>query len=146
MNTTVKVISFGVISGLIWSVIPGVLGDLFRSGAESIEVIIAGLLTGIIVSLALKSPLQKFGKAGTLIIGLLSLPFGAFVFGFIFSVLQPSGSFIDSQYGISNALQIAVEYAILSVISIFFIVLLPFAILTTFVLRHIIHSRGKSAN
>jgi hypothetical protein len=146
MSTTAKVITFGAITGLIWSVISGILNDLFQSDIESVEVIIAGLLTGIIVSLAFKSPLQKFGNGKTLITGLLSLPFGAFVFGFIFSVLHPSGSYIDSQLGISNALQVAVEYATLSLLPFFAIFLLPLSVLTTFVLRHVIHSRSKSAN
>jgi uncharacterized membrane protein len=147
MNITVKVISFGAISGLIWAVIAGILCDLlFQSNKESIEVIIAGLLTGVIVSLVLKPSLKKAGKSWTIIVGLFSLPFGAFVFGFIFSILNPSGYFIDSQYGFSNALQVAVEYAILSVISIFVIVLLQLSVLTTFVLRQVIQSHRKSAN
>jgi hypothetical protein len=147
MNTTAKVILFGLISGLIWSVIAGILCDLsFQSNKEAIEVTVAGLLTGVIVSFAIKPALKKIGIGWTIIIGLFSLPFGAFVFGFIFSILNPSGYFIDSQYGFSNALQVAVEYAILSVISIFAIVLLPLSVLTTFVLRQVIRSHTKSAN
>jgi len=61
MSTRVKVITFGVISGLIWSVVPGTLNDLFRSN-ESILVIAAGALTGLVVSLAFKAPLTKFGR------------------------------------------------------------------------------------
>ena len=61
MSTRVKVITFGVISGLIWSVVAGSLDDLFRS-KESILVIAAGALTGLAVSLAFKAPLTKFGR------------------------------------------------------------------------------------
>jgi hypothetical protein len=146
MNVTWKVIIFGVISGLIWSVIAGILCDLFQSNADGVEVVIGGLLTGVIVSLSLKSFLRKVGKGLTLVIGLFSLPFGAFVFGLVFSMLHPSGAFVDSHYGISNALQVAVEYAILSVISIFAIFLLPLAVLTTFVLRQVVHSHNKIAS
>jgi hypothetical protein len=146
MNVTWKVIIFGVISGLIWSVIAGILCDLFQSNADGVEVVIGGLLTGVIVSLSLKSFLRKVGKGLTLVIGLFSLQFGAFVFGLVFSMLHPSGAFVDSHYGISNALQVAVEHAILSVISIFAIFLLPLAVLTTFVLRQVVHSHNKIAS
>ena len=146
MNTTRRVIIFGIVSGLIWSVIPGVLTELFQSGREAIEVTTAGLLTGIIISLVLKWPLKKFGKRTTLMMGLLSLPLGAFVFGLIFSVLHPSGGFNAGQHGFSDALQVAIEYAICSVISLFAIFLLPLAVLTTFALRRVIHTGSQSAN
>ena len=137
MNTTAKVITFGIVSGLTWSVIPGSLNDLFQSSEESIQVVIAGLLTGVIVSLALKSPLKKFTKGWALIIGLLSLPFGAFIFGSIFSIIHSSDW--------SNAFQVGAEYAVISVISLFAVILFPLAVLTTFILRAIICSDEKQA-
>jgi hypothetical protein len=133
---------FGIVSGLIWSVVPGGLNDLFRS-KESILVFIAGAVTGLAVSLALKVPLTKFGRWWTLLLGLVSLPLGAFIFGVVFSLLNLSDWLNGSQYGIFNSILIGGYYALLSVISIFAIVLFPLAVLTTFTLRAVIHSGEK---
>jgi hypothetical protein len=133
---------FGIVSGLIWSVVPGGLNDLFRS-KESILVFIAGAVAGLAVSLALKVPLTKFGRWWTLLFGLFSLPLGAFIFGVVFSLLNLSDWINGSQYGIFNSLLIGGYYALLSVISIFAIVLFPLAVLTTFTLRAVIHSGEK---
>jgi hypothetical protein len=145
MSTRTKVITFGIISGLIWSVVPGGLNDLFRS-KESILVLIAGALTGVAVSLALKAPLTKFGRWWTLLFGLISLPFGAFIFGVVFSLLTLSDWLNGSQHGIFNSVLIGGYYALLSVISIFAIILFPLAVITTFTLRAVIHSGEKHAN
>jgi hypothetical protein len=142
MSTRAKVIMFGIVSGLIWSVVPGGLNDLFRS-KESILVFIAGAVTGLAVSLALKVPLTKFGRWWTLLLGLVSLPLGAFIFGVVFSLLNVSDWLNGSQYGIFNSILIGGYYALLSVISIFAIVLFPLAVLTTFTLRAVIHSGEK---
>ncbi len=142
MSTRAKVIMFGIVSGLIWSVVPGGLNDLFRS-KESILVFIAGAVTGLAVSLALKVPLTKFGRWWTLLLGLVSLPLGAFIFGVVFSLLNLSDWLNGSQYGIFNSILIGGYYALLSVISIFAIVLFPLAVLTTFTLRAVIHSGEK---
>jgi uncharacterized membrane protein len=146
MNTTFRVVFFGLISGPIWSVIPGVSSSLFQSGKDAIEVVAAGLLTGVIISLVLELPLKRFGKAVATILGLLSLPLGALAFGFVFSIPHHDRTFNDGQHGFCNAIQLATEYAILSVISVFAVFLLPLAILTTFVLRHVIHLRNQNAN
>jgi hypothetical protein len=142
MSTRAKVITFGITSGLIWSVVPGSLNDLFHS-EESILVITAGALTGIAVSLALKVPLTKLGRWPTLLLGLLSLPFGAFIFGVIFSLLDLSNWLDGSQYGIFNVFLIGGYYALVSVVSIFAVILFPLAVVTTFTLRAVIHSSEK---
>ena len=145
MSTTGKVITFGTVSGIIWSLIPGSLVGLFQSSKESIGVVFAGLLTGIIVSLAFKTPLMKLGKGWSLFFGILALPFGAYVFGCVFSDIYQSGWFLDSQYGLSNAFQVGIDYVIVSVISLFAVILFPLAILTTLILRCVIHSGEKQA-
>ena len=142
MSTRANVITFGIISGLIWSVVPGSLNDLFRS-KESILVIAAGALTGIAVSLALKAPLTKLGRWPTLLLGMLSLPFGAFIFGVIFSLLDLSNWLNGSQYGIFNVFLIGGYYALVSVVSTFAVVLFPLAVVTTFTLRAVIYSSEK---
>ncbi|MEJ0089616.1 MAG: hypothetical protein WDM80_07730 [Limisphaerales bacterium] len=145
MSTTVKVIVFGVVNGLLWSLAPGGLNNLFLS-KDAALVCIAGMLTGIAVSLALKAPLTRFGRGWALIFGLVSLPLGAFIFGVIFSILDVSAWLNGSQYGIFNVFLIGGYYALLSIISIFAIILLPLAVLTTFILRSVIHSGKNQAH
>ena len=147
MNTTTRVITFGVISGLIWSAIAAMLSGL----SDDTTVIISGILTGLFVSMVLKSPLQKFGRWSCFVLGVISLPVGAFIFGFIISVVQLVASkitgsgnfpFIDPT---SGPLQTGLMYAFLSVVSLFVIGLLPLAVLTTFILRVVIHRRETAA-
>ena len=145
MSSTAKVITFGIISGLIWSVVAGGLNGLFDSAKASVLVVLAGALTGLTVSLALKAPLTKFGRWWTLVIGLVSLPLGAFIFGVVFSILDVSDWLKGSQYGIFNAIVIGGYFALLSVISIVAIFLFPLAVFTTFLLRVVIHSSKKHA-
>jgi len=147
MNTTTRVITFGIISGLIWSVIAAVLSGLNLG----ITVIVAGILTGVSVSLALKSPLQTYGRWGGFVCGALSLPAGAFIFGVIISLVNMAASkitgsgdfpFIDPA---SNPVQTGVMYAVISVVSLFVVALLPLAVLTTFILRAVIHRNETAA-
>jgi hypothetical protein len=146
MSTTAKVITFGIISGLIWSLIPGGLNELFSSVKESGLVLFAGILTGIGVSLVLKIPLARFSRWWTLIIGLISLPLGAFIFGIVFTLLDlVFGDLNGGDYKLFGAFSVGIEYALVSVISLFAVILFPLAVLTTFILRAIIHSGEKRA-
>jgi hypothetical protein len=99
--------------------------------------------TGIAVSLTLKTPLARFGRGWALFFGLASLPLGAFIFGVVFAILDVSQWLNGSQYGIFNVFLIGGNYALFSVVSIFTIFLLPLAVLTTFILRAVIHSGKK---
>ena len=142
MSSTAKAIIFGIFSGLVWSLVPGGLNDLFHS-KESIFVLVSGALTGVSVSLALKVPLTKFSRWWTLAFGLVSLPFGAFIFGVVFSILDFTQWFSGSQYGFFTVFLIGGQYALFSVISLFAVFLFPLAVLTTFLLRAVIHPREK---
>jgi hypothetical protein len=147
MSTTTRVIAFGAISGLIWSAIAAVLSGL----NIGITVIISGILTGVLVSLALKSPLQIYGRWSGFVFGALSLPAGAFVFGVIISLVQMAASRItgsgDFQFIApdSNPIQNGMAYAFISVVSLFVVALLPLAVLTTFILRAVIHKHETAA-
>ena len=145
MSTSAKVILFGIISGLVWSIVgPGILMDsLFNSARETVLVMFTGSLTGVAVSMLIKGPLIRYGKTRAVILGLVSLPFGAFIYGVISSVFGLSG-FDDNLGIIDNALGNGVTYAVLSVISLFGIIFLPLAVLTTFILRVVIRSNNKS--
>jgi hypothetical protein len=131
VNTTKKAIVFGIISGLLWSLIAGSLVDLFNSATKTVFVLFAGALTGAVVSLILKAPLIRFSWGWTFIGGFISLPLGAFIFGNIM--------FFGGLGEFNGA-----EFAVLSVISLFAIILIPLAIITTFILGVIIRSNDKS--
>jgi hypothetical protein len=138
MSTKAKIIIFGIISGLIWSLIA--LGFTFFNLVKDFALISsAGILTGLAVSFLLKVPLTKFGRWWTLVFGLVSLPLGAFIFGIVFSLLNLSEWLNGSQYEILNAVLIGGEFALISVANLWAIFLFPLAIITTFLLRVIIH-------
>ena len=143
MSTTARITIFGALSGLIWSVVPGFICDLFKSRSEVIAVLIAGVLTGIVVSLLLSRPLRRLSRRGSLWLGALALPLGGFCFGVSISFVHLAASHIKSvahifgQYPFAPLTQ-GVSFAVLSVISVFAVVLFPLAIYTTFVLRRFI--------
>ena len=145
MSTPFRVLAFGVISGLLWSLIAGVLGELFRSPGESATVIVSGVLSGTLIALALVAPLARFSRGTTILFGVLSLPLGAFVFGVLLSLVQ----WLVREFGGTAYWYVAhgfapftvgVEYAVVSVISVFSFVFFPLAVITTFLLRRVIHS------
>ena len=142
MNTTVKVLVFGVASGLIWSLAPIILGDGFTSARETTKVLVSGVSSGVLVSLALRTPLSKSGRLGAFIAGLLSLPLGAFLFGFLSSVVE---MFTAGTFDLHPFLS-GFYYAAMSVISFFALYFFPLAVLTTFVLRAVILSGRKHDN
>ena len=145
MSTTLRVLAFGVVSGLIWSVVPGTLAELFRSPRETAMVVVSGLLTGVLTSFGLSAPLARFGLRATIVFGALSLPLGAFIFGVLLSlahwvVRAFSGTTHQLSAHAFAPMTAGAEYAILSVVSIYAIVLFPLAVSTTFLLRRVIHS------
>jgi hypothetical protein len=147
MSVSLRVLAFGVVSGLVWSVAPGVLSGLFFSAAGTAVALAAAAITGIVVSFGLKKPLQKAGIWGCIGLGLLSLPFGAFVFGLLVALadILDRGSTAVEAFG-GGPLMVALIYAIYSVTSVFAVILFPLAVLTTVLLRDVIHLRkGPSA-
>jgi len=64
MNTPARVLSFGLVGGLVWAVIAGVMNELFRSRAETLTVLTSGAMSGVAVSFILLLPLARFGRLG----------------------------------------------------------------------------------
>ena len=143
MTITSRVLLFGFVSGLIWSVVPGALSEMFRSPGETITVAASGALTGVFVSLVFRALLTKIDLWGAIAIGILSLPLGAFAFGVLISLVQwmvlratgISYRFVANGF---NPFQSGFEYAVLSVISVLAFILFPLAIVTTLLLRVVI--------
>lgn len=96
MKTLLRVIAFGSVSGALWTIMLTLLakhsansvaaetGQRFSVVNQSTAVFLAfGISTGILVSVSLWIPVAKFRLLLTCLIGLLALPFGGFIFGFL---------------------------------------------------------------
>jgi hypothetical protein len=144
MKTFSRLIAFGAASGLVWSLAPMALSELWRSTGETISVLFAGMLTGIAVTLMLAWPLYRSGRWLAMAIGAASLPLGAFQFGIIaswvhFGLAQWPGvnyRFVRDRF---DPLQVAHDYALGSFIPWFAIVLIPLAVVTTILLHRAVH-------
>ena len=95
---------------------------------------VVGVLTGVIISFALAVPLKRFGKRATMLLGALSLPLGAFLYGFILSTVL-SGELAESLWAGYACAGFTVVAAVASDCA---FVLFPLAILTTFLLARVI--------
>ena len=131
MNTKTRVISFGIIAGLVWSLVAGVLTDLFKSPHQTLlynstVALLSGAISGVLVSLCLYRPLVTSNPMSRLLLGALSLPLGAFFFGAAISVVG-----WGSRLGNPNPLMAGLVYAALSVVSLYSVGLFPLAIGTT---------------
>jgi len=135
MSTTARVLIFGVISGLIWSLALALQDGFDAVGADTL---VPGILSGVLVSFALKTPLVKCGRLGTFIAGLLSLPLGAFLFGFLSALFAMLVGFLTGGIYDLHPLLSGLFCAAVSVASLFAFYLLPPAVLTTFLLRAVI--------
>jgi hypothetical protein len=145
MKAPLKVLTFGVASGLVWSAVPGFLLGFYSHGAEmAVADIVAAVLAGVLTSFALRLLLAKTGNAASILFGAVSLPLGAFLFGAIFSIVHPVFSSGDlASNGVTRAsLAVATgrDYAVGSTCSNFAIWLFPAAVLTTFLLRRVVLS------
>jgi hypothetical protein len=147
MKTRWRILIFGMISGLLWSLVPGTLGELFASPGETLTVLGAGVLTGVGVSFLLYLPLARLGRKdpvrSVLIAGILSLPAGAFLFGVVVSSLQllvhmvTGAKYPFVKYGF-EPVETGFFYALLSVASFFVLGCLPLAIFTTWLFHRLV--------
>jgi hypothetical protein len=136
MKTTTQNILFGTFAGMLWSLVPGTLSELFTSFGQGVSVILCGALTGMIVTFTVRRLLDGNSKGFGIFVGVLSLPYGAFLFGLIISFAHaliaaiggPKYRFIEYRF---EPFEARLSYALYSSISIFAIVLFPAAIFTT---------------
>ena len=88
MNTFARILTFGLLSGLLWSVGLFVISMMFGgSSAEKLLVVVAGIIAGVIMSAILAPLVTRVRVRASVILGLLSLPVGAFVFGYSFALM-----------------------------------------------------------
>jgi len=153
INIPTRIFLFGTFCGLLWSFVPSfLLGDEFKSGGEAAVVLLAGIISGILVSFILYKPLSKSNRTTAVGLGLFALPLGAFCFGVCVSLVCLAARHITGENipygGIGDdkfmPIMEGVGYAVLSVISIFAVFLFPLAVLTTFLLRSVILYRTQN--
>jgi hypothetical protein len=142
-----RIVFFGASCGLPWSLAPGGLGDRFRTVPEVVAVLVASIITGVLVSFTLSKPLMKFNREYTVLLGILSLPIGAFCFGVCISFTSLIVRHItgESFPGDEKFMPLTegATYALLSVLSLFAVILFPLAVLTTFLLRSVIRHNPR---
>ncbi len=145
MRRLLQLTAFGAASGLVWSLVPLVLSELYQSAGEIVSVLSAGTLTGITVTLILAGPLSLSRRRTAVMVGAASLPLGAFLFGVIVSWVHLglwhwSGTtyrFVEHRF---DPLEAGWTYLVsLSWIPWFAAILFPLAVVTTILLHHSIH-------
>jgi hypothetical protein len=140
---------FGVAAGFIWAFVPGTLSELFQSNGETLAVLVAGAIAGVVTSVTLSKVVGKSPKLATFCLGLLSLPFGAFLFGVSISVSHLTANVVTGinyrflEHGF-HPVQIGLQYAFYSIFSAVVLGLLPLAVFTTFLLRAVVCWRVRS--
>lgn len=144
-----RTLFWGAFYGTLWSLAPGVLSELLslaRPG-EAMTVVLTGILTGVLVSAALAPLLPRTKRWHAAVLGVLSLPLGAWLFGFFISwchwgVMKLTGihyrfvmEIVEPPGHVFGPLQTAGNYALYSTLSPFGLLFIPLAILTTLHLR-----------
>ena len=141
-----RIVLFGTLSGLLWSVIPGTLNNLFTTGSEVATTLGTGVVAGVVTSALLTPFVLIRGRCLTIVLGLLSLPLGAFVFGAALALTGQFFKFPAAAQVLVDPWILGAQYALLSVISIFALGLFPLAVLTTLLLRTWLHPERKANN
>lgn len=135
MSPRTRILTFGFLSGLLWSVAPLVLADLFRKGADIPGIVVPGIMAGILVSAILASVVAKTGRGMAFLFGLLSLPAGAFVFGFCLALTNRFLPILNDTPALAEPWTLGLFFMVTSVLSVAAIGLFPLAVGTTFLLR-----------
>jgi len=147
MRTLARILSFGFLSGLIWSVAPGALADLFSTRADIPATVIAGITAGVVTSAVLAPLVVRFGRGPTIFFGVLSLPLGGFVFGFSLALISRCFPALTSgTRALVEPWTLGFNYAFLSVISVFAFGLFPLAVVTTLLLRKFVIRSRRTDN
>jgi hypothetical protein len=141
------VLLWGALYGAVWALAPGCLSEILSTPGEAATTILAGAVTGMLMSAALAPGLAVSHRWQAVCLGALTLPLGAGLFGFVASwihwtVMKLTGThyrfvmqIVEPPGYIFDPLQTAMNYALYATLSAFGIVFMPLAILTTLHLR-----------
>ena len=78
---------FGAFVGLLWSLVPLALVDLWLPKGQALTIVVTGATVGALLSAALAWPLTRWPSL-TVLWGLFALLIGAFLFGVLISAVQ----------------------------------------------------------
>jgi len=146
MSTLARILVFGSVSGLLWSAAPGVLVDLFSLRADIPGTVLAGVASGVITSAILAPVVTRSGRELAVVFGFLSLPLGAFVFGFTLAlIVRFIPALTSGAQAVGEPWTLGFNYALVSVYSVCAVGLFPLAVFTTLLLRSFI-IRGRRTN
>jgi len=142
-RTLTSQVKIGAIYGAIWSLVPGILSELLWHPGQAASVVASGIITGVIVTCLVSPLLVRARWWQAVILGMVSLPLGASLFGlivssmhwlifkatgvqlrFVMQTVEPPGYLFDP-------VDVAFEYVTHSTTTFFAIGLIPLAILTT---------------
>ncbi len=87
-NRIAENLFLGAISGTVWSLIPGMISNLFDSLEQSVTVLIAGVISGIAICCLISVLFKRASWKSSILFSVLCLPLGAFIFGYSISLLQ----------------------------------------------------------
>jgi hypothetical protein len=74
--------------GFVWSLVPLTLSGFWQSAGATAMVLMAGAITGILAAFAVRVPLWNSGFSGIALIGVITLPTAALLFGIVHSLIQ----------------------------------------------------------
>lgn len=117
-----RIVAFGVCSGLMWSLAPGILAGLFANGPLP-SFLSACAITGVLVSSLLALPLRRAKRWVALLLGVPALLAGSFCFGLTWGLFSHD-----------SPIETALLFAATSTLSPFAIALVPCAVLTAVLL------------
>ena len=155
-TTRIKWLMWGAAYGTVWALAPGFLSELMRETGEAATVLFAGSITGILMACALAPGLARSRLWQAVLLGVLALPLGAGLFGFIIScvhwvVMKLTGvhyrfvmQIVEPPGYIFGPLENAKDYALFSTLSLFGFVFIPLAVLTTLHFRQQLRSRPSA--
>ena len=136
---------FGLLAGLVWSVVPWATFGRLQS-LESVPLaVISGAVTGVVMAFLIRNLMRGLRRRGSLVIAVLTLPIGAFVYGSVLATMvavvpqllpgrapAPGGNPLWAGFGAVLGLLIAWPLLI---------VLVPAAMWTTWQLRALVETR-----
>ncbi len=141
------VVLWGALYGALWSLAPGILSELLRRPGEAATVVFAGIVTGMLVSATLVPFIRRAKRGTVIVLGVLSLPLGAWIFGIVVSwcqwvVLRLTGThyrfvmqIVEAPGSVFDPWRVACDYARGSTLTPLALLFIPLAVLTTLHLR-----------
>jgi hypothetical protein len=159
MKTLLRVVAFGSIAGALWTMMLTLIanhsansvaaetGQQFSVVGQSTAVLLAfGICTGILVSLSMWIPVAKSRLFLVCLIGLLALPFGAFVFGFLMGLWGAVTGGLEGAHGlvqlVATPFVFGLYAAFVSIVVLWWCI--PIGVINTLILRVV--ARHRQAN